>query len=437
MKSIRVFLAVALVLLVALPVWAGSLPTATPEKVGLSSERLERIGALMQEHVDAGQTAGELGMIAKDGKVAYFDTRGFQDREAGTPMEKDTIFRIYSMSKPITSVGLMMLFEEGRFLLQEPVSKYIPELGGLRVAASEEEIKAVETNGSDMSIELGRAQTTDEDGIQTVPAQRDMTIQDLLRHTAGLTYGFFGNTKVDQAYRKASILSNPNLEDMIEKLGEIPLLFQPGTQWHYSVAVDVQGRLIEVLSGQRFDDFLEERIFEPLGMDDTGFYVPEAKAKRLAQVYRPDGKGGLNPIPWSDSSNYLNPPTFFSGGGGLVSTAEDYMRFCLMHLNGGELDGVRILGRKTVELMRTNHLGDVTMGRGATGFGLGFSVALDQGRIGAQGSVGTYSWGGAAGTSFWIDPVENMVGVYMVQIMGGGIPGQSYFKNLAYQALID
>lgn len=437
MKSIRVFLAMTLVLFVALPVWAGPLPVAAPEEVGLSSERLDRISALMQKHVDAGQTAGELGMIARNGKVAYFETRGFQDREAGTPMKKDTIFRIYSMSKPITSVGLMMLYEEGRFLLQEPVSKYIPELGGLRVAATEGEIKTAATDGSDVEMDLGSSQGAGEDGIQTVPAQRDMTIQDLLRHTAGLTYGFFGNTKVDQAYRKASILSNHNLEDMIEKLGEIPLLFQPGTRWHYSVAVDVQGRLIEVLSGQPFDRFLEERIFSPLGMKDTGFYVPKAKAERLSQVYRPDRKGGLNPIPWDDSSEYLNPPTFFSGGGGLVSTAEDYMRFCLMHLNGGELDGVRILGRKTVELMRTNHLGDVTMGGGGTGFGLGFAVALDQGRIGAQGSVGSYSWGGAAGTSFWIDPAENMAGVYMVQIMGGGIPGRSYFKNLAYQAIVD
>lgn len=439
MKSRHVLMLAILALVVALPVWGQGLPTTDPESVGLSAERLDRITQAMEADFEAGRLSGAIAMVARKGKVAYLESRGMADREAQTPMTNDTIFRIYSMSKPITSTCLMILHEEGRFLLGEPVSKYLPELGGLRVAVSESEADDSE----------GRSEV-EEDGdpipggngpgdIKTVAAVRDFTIQDLMRHTAGLTYGFFGNTEVDQAYRRAGILFlDKDLEQMVGKLGKIPLLYQPGTRWHYSVAADVQGRLIEVLSGMTFAEFLQERLCEPLGMPDTGFYVPEAKLHRLAQLYAPAEDGGIEPADPSASRNYVSPPTFFGGGGGMVSTTADYLRFCQMHLNGGQLDGVRILSRKTVELMTTNHLGDIPMGQGsATGFGLGFAVALDQGPIGMLGSVGTYNWGGAAGTRFWVDPREELIGIYMVQIVPHPYSFGSVFKNLAYQAIVD
>lgn len=429
-----------LVLFLALPVWGQGLPTVKPEKVGLSSERLERIGDIMQADIDAGRAVGTLAMIARHGKVAYFEGRGLADREAERPMTKDTIFRIYSMSKPITSTALMTLFEEGKFLLQEPVSKYLPELGGLPVAVDDvnEEGAAMFPDNLPEVDEDGNVilPEENENAIPAVPATRDMTIQDLLRHTAGLTYGVFANTQVDQAYVRSGILiANMTVEEMVGKLGKIPLLYQPGSRWHYSVSVDVQGRLIEVLSGMSFGQFLEERLFKPLGMVDTAFYVPEEKKDRFAQMYSPNEDGGLDAANAMLSRNYDAPPTFQSGGGGLVSTASDYMRFCQMHLNGGELDGVRILSRKTVELMSTDHLGGIPGGPG--GFGLGFSVVMDLGQSGTLGSEGSFAWGGAAGTAFWIDPKEDLIGVYMIQNMPPRFPFGTIFKNLVYQAFDD
>ena len=441
MKRMNVFFLAAMAVAVSLPGFAEGLPKAKPEQVGLSSERLEVIGETMEANVQAGLTSGALGMIARKGKVAYFDVRGMADREKKQAMTKDTIFRIYSMSKPIVSTGLMMMYEEGKFLLNDPVSKYIPELGGLPIAVPE---KSPERGGPvfnlpDRDDPNPPAAPVGGFDIETVPAYRDMTIHDLLRHTAGLTYGFFGNTKVDRAYQQSGILVfDKDLEDMVGKLGKIPLQYQPGSRWHYSVAVDVQGRLIEVLSGQPLDEYLAERIFKPLNMVDTGFYVPEDKMHRFAQMYSPDGNGGIVPADPNLSRNYVNPPTLFSGGGGLVSTASDYLRFCQMHLNGGVLDGTRILSRKTTELMSTDHLGDLQMGNGGYGFGLGFAVAKDMGRIGALGSVGEYNWGGAAGTKFWIDPEEEMIGIYMVQILPHtGLNYGVVFKNLAYQSIVD
>jgi CubicO group peptidase (beta-lactamase class C family) len=321
------------------------------------------------------------------------------------------------MSKPITGVALMMLFEEGRFRLSDRVDKYIPELKDLKVAAG-----------------YGDSGPIVED------AKHPMTIRELMSHTAGLSYGIFSESQVDKMYRDANILDpNSTLKDMVTKLGEIPLRQQPGTQWHYSVAVDVQGYLVEVLSGQPFDKYLKERLFDPLGMKDTAFDVPPAKAKRFAQVYNYAADGSLVAREgFAGSRSYLEPAKFFSGGGGLVSTTTDYMRFCQMLLNGGELDGVRILSPLTIELMRSNQMPRSVpeMGPG-TGFGLDFAVVLDPVEAGSF-SKGEYYWGGAAGTWFWIDPVEDLVFVGMIQQFGNKRPDlRPLSKQLTYQAILD
>ena len=393
------------------------LPSTTPEKVGLSSERLQRIGPVMQRYVQDNKLAGLLTMIARHGKVVHFETYGMMDREAEKPMQRDAIFRIYSMSKPITSVAVMMLYEEGRFQLDDPVSKYIPEFKDLKVFAG----------GSSGNM-------------QVVPSERDMTIRHLLTHTSGLTYGLFSNTPVDSLYLKAEVLSNEGtLQDMIDKLSHIPLLYQPGSTWHYSVSIDVLGYLVEVLSDMPFDQFLAQRIFQPLGMKDTGFYVPEDKVHRFAANYGPDENGGITVIDKPTTSEFAKPPRFFSGGGGLVSTAPDYIRFAQMLLNGGELEGTRLLGRKTVEFMMTNHLSEelvVSWFPGA-GFGLGFAVITDVVKTGVLGSEGLSSWAGAANTYFWIDPQEELITMVWTQFMPFGYYQlASEFQVLAYQAIV-
>ncbi len=451
-RSAHLLFAVCLLLVSAADISAGELPTTRPERVGLSTERLERLSGQMQKAVDDGVMIGGLGMIARNGKVAYSETWGLSDREAGTPMTMDTIFRIYSMSKPITSVAVMMLYEEGRFFLNDPVAKYIPELAGLEVAVST-------ADGSTSIVSDGTSSRTIGEGDEskvgiTRKPRRQPTIRDLLRHTAGMTYGVFGNTEVDKRYRELGILvEHPDLQDFVAKVGQLPLQYEPGTRWHYSVSVDVQGRLVEVISGMRFSEFLQQRIFEPLGMEDTSFIVPQDKTARLAQIYSPKGtpsdmataflsRNTSTELVVSDDQinvNYREGATFESGGGGLVSTAADYMRFSQMMLNGGELDGVRLLSPKTVELMTTNHLGDMPMGfrRRGVGFGLGFAVALDLGEIGELGSAGEYNWGGAAGTRFWIDPQEQLIGVFMVQSIPHRTRLANQFKLLTYQALVD
>ena len=393
----------------------------SPESVGMSSERLERLNAGMQKLVDDGKLAGITTMVARHGKIAHFETFGHQDIASGTAMPEDAIFRIYSMSKPITGVALMMLYEEGAFRLGDPVAKYIPEFKDLKVAAG-----------------VGA------DGPLLEDANHPMTIRELMSHTGGLSYGIFSPSQVDDLYPEANGLDgNGTLKDMIDKLGKIPLRQQPGSMWHYSVSVDVQGYLVEVLSGQPFDEFLQERIFDPLGMTDTAFHVPPDKADRFAVVYgygedgslvAGEGFGGGDPA----DSPYLEPTTFFSGGGGLVASTMDYMRFCQMVLNGGELEGVRILSPLTIDLMHRNQLpralGEMSPG---TGFGLDFAVIVDP--VAAAGiSQGEYYWGGAAGTWFWIDPVEDLVFVGMIQQFGQGIPDvRSLSRRLTYQAIID
>jgi CubicO group peptidase (beta-lactamase class C family) len=422
---------------------ASPLPEARPSSVGLSPDRLERISARIQGDVDSKAIAGASAMIIRNGKIAYSENFGHADREAKDPITDDTIYRIYSMSKPITSVALMSLYEEGLFFLDDPVSKYIPELGNLQVVSDPTDRGA---GGSVFNIpsedEANKpSPTVIKSDLETVPTRRDITIRDLLRHTAGLTYGFFGNTDVDKAYQKLGILITDNdLEDFVNKVGNTPLLFQPGSRWHYSISVDVQGRLIEVLSGMPFDEFLQQRIFEPLDMSDTDFYASEEKLSRLAKLYRPSVEGGIEPSPAYTSRNFVAKPKLFSGGGGLVSTTGDYARFCQMLLNGGILDGERILSRTTVELMTQDHCqeADIRMRRGGSSFGLGFRVILDQGRTGDAESAGSFSWGGAAGTKFWIDPEENLIGIYMVQILPhSGLTFGTTFKNLVYQSIDD
>jgi len=415
-----------LLVFVALSAWAQELPTATPEEVGLSKEGLGQIDATLQQFVDEERVAGVVALIARRGKIAYFETLGMQDVEAGTPMDKDTIFRIFSMTKPITSVAVMMLYEEGRFDLDDPVSKYIPQLGGLEVG--------VEKNDPD----------TGETTFTTVPAERDMTIRDLLRHTAGLTYGLFARSKVDQMYLQAGVLGRSDtIGDMVEKLAKLPLKHQPGSIWEYSVACDVLGRLVEVVSGVPFDKFLEKRILKPLDMKDTAFYVPAEKKDRFAAVYTLGKDRKIRPSTSRSSRNFLKPPTFLSGGGGLVSTTADYYRFCQMLLNKGELNAVRLLKPETVELMITDHLGrtpkapiGVALGMTNNGFGLGFRITKASGQA-RYGSEGTFSWGGAASTIFWIDPKEEMIGIFMVQISPSNYTCANKFAVLAYEAVND
>jgi CubicO group peptidase (beta-lactamase class C family) len=398
-----------------------ALTRASPEDVGMSSERLGQLHSAMQELVDDGSLSGITTLVARHGKIVDFQTFGHADIEAGTPMREDAIFRIYSMSKPITGVALMMLYEEGKFRLSDPVARHIPEFRGLQVAAS-----------------WGPGGPVLED------PDHPMTIRELMSHTAGLAYGIGAPGPVDSLYAAEGVLSkDQTLADMIDKLGAMPLRHQPGSRWYYSIATDVQGYLVEVLSGQPFDEFLRERIFDPLRMTDTGFHVPEEDHGRFVQYYRYGAEGEL--VPTADASApagsrpYYDPTTFFSGGGGLVSTTMDYVRFCQMLLNGGELDGVRILSPTTVALMTQNQMprSNPEMSPGM-GFGLDFQVVLDG--IGQEyRSVGEYSWGGAAGTWFWIDPVEDLAFVGMIQQTGDPRrpPMPAIARQLTYQAITE
>lgn len=443
-----------LVLALAVPAaMARDLPEARPDRVGMSAERLARLTEHMDQAVADGVMVGGMGLIARNGRVVYEETYGLADRDPVRPMTEDTIFRIYSMSKPITAVAVLMLYEEGHFFLNDPVARYIPELADLEVAVS-----TADGGGTRMTSD-GTTSRTEGTGDaskagETRKPRRQPTIRDLLTHTAGFTYGVFGNTEVDKEYRQQGLLADDaTLEEFVTRLGEIPLQYEPGTRWHYSVAVDVQGRLVEAVSGMKFGDFLEQRIFEPLGMVDTSFVVPDEKWDRLAELYSPAGTPADAAAAFQSGNastelveadeqldaGYKPGATFESGGGGLVSTASDYLRFSQMLLNGGELDGVRLLSPKTVELMTKNHLGDIAMGfgRDGVGFGLGVAVALDQGEIGELGSEGEYNWGGAAGTRFWIDPAEELIGIFMVQSIPHRTRLGSEFKNLTYQAIVE
>ena len=397
-----------------------ALQPSAPEEVGMDSARLDKITQAMQTFVDEGLLSGAVTMAARRNKVIHFESVGYRDIESKSPMSNDSIFRIYSMTKPVTGVALMILYEESKFRLSDPVSKYLPELNNLQVFSG-----------------------TDNDGnIVTEPPNHPMTIRELMSHTGGLTYGIFASSPVDSNYREAELLSNDlTNREFTRRLGKIPLKHQPGSRWEYSVAVDVQGYLVEKLSGLPFDEFLDSRIFEPLNMVDTDFYVSEDKINRFAQVYGYNDAGELEAGEGFAFSNFLEDPAFKSGGGGLVSTANDYMRFSQMLLNGGELDGTRILAPLTIELMRRDQtpkgMTGAMSGAGGLSFGLDFAIVEDPVEAETY-SKGEYYWGGAAGTWFWIDPAEELVFVGMIQQFGALRPDvRSTSRRLVYQAITD
>ena len=406
---------------------ASGLPTAKPEEVGMSSERLARVRTAMQRYVDKGLVPGVVTMVARRGKVVYLDSVGYRDAESKAPMTTDTIFRIASMTKPIASVALMMLYEEGHFLLNDPIAKFLPEFTNMKVA--------VPASGED------RVGTP----YKLVPAARPITFKHVLTHTAGFANSYRGITlpeftKVVQQARKPG----DTIGDAVKRLATLPLNFHPGDAWEYGSATDVVGRLVEVISGMTLDEFQQKRIFAPLKMTDTHFYLPQSKLSRFAAVYEPDEKNGnkikLLEAPTAESRYVKEPHVYFSGAGGLVSTAADYVRFHQMMLNGGELDGARILGRKTVELMTANAIGDlpVWLSGPGYGFGLGYSVVKDVGQAAIPSSVGQYGWGGAFCTYFWVDPQEELIGIMMTQVRPyTHINIRQEFQVLANQAIVD
>jgi CubicO group peptidase (beta-lactamase class C family) len=383
------------------------------EEVGFSSPRLERARGQMEADVESRRIPGAVLLIARDGKIASLMAVGFQERRTQTPMKADSIFRIASMSKPITSVAIMILSEQGKLDIGAPVAQYLPEFKDVTV------------------------------GIEKAAPKRPMTVQDLLRHTSGLTYGFFGDSPVDALYRKSNLLASKSLAEMVSGLARLPLLHQPGEVWEYSMSTDVLGRIVEVVSGKELDAFIAENITRPLRMNDTGFYLSASQVARLAH---PDSVIFMAP------ADLTVRPALLSGGGGMLSTAGDYARFCQMLLNGGELEGVRILAPKTVALMTSDQLPPSTdrhsplaIALGAfgptpemgTSFGLGFAVRTDPGRNPVPGSVGDFSWAGIAGTYFWVDPKEKLVTVLMIQVPQAAIgPYFRQTRTLVYQALI-
>jgi CubicO group peptidase (beta-lactamase class C family) len=415
---------------------------ASPETAGMSKAAFDRIEEhLKRRYIDAGRFPGTQLLVYRRGNVVHSAVQGFADLERKAQVKGDTIFRIYSMTKPITSVAFMMLVEEGRVALDEPVHKYIPEWKDLGV------------------FQAGTAPA-----FLTKPPARPMQIVDLLRHTSGLTYGFQQRSNVDAAYRDkqiGAVEKAGTLDTMIADLAKIPLEFAPGEAWNYSVSTDVIGYLIGKISGTPFEQFLKERIFDPLGMVDTDFFVPADKAHRFAACYNADPggmmsfhaaekKGGLTLQDDPTTSSFLTRPSFISGGGGLCSTAADYLTFCRALLNGGELGGVRLIGPKTLALMTTNHLPggrdlpemSRSMFAEATyngiGFGLGFSVTMDPAKTLIPGSAGEYAWGGAATTSFWIDPAEELIAIFMTQVLpSSAYPVRRELRTMVYTAITD
>src|SRR3984885_3256260 len=419
-----------------------ALPLTSPESAGMSKTAFERIeNHLRLRYIEAGRFPGTQLTVCRRGQLVHRSVQGLADIERKVAVKDDPIFRIYSMTKPITSIAFMMLVEEGRVALEEPVHRYIPEWRN-----------------------LGVFQAGVWPAFLTRPTSRPMQIVDLMRHTSGLTYGFQQRSNVDAAYRElkiGEIEKAGTLASMIADLAKMPLEFSPGEAWNYSVSTDVIGYLIGVISGKPFEQFLQERIFDPLGMNDTGFFVPPDKAHRLAACYSAspqgamtfhaaDRKGGLTLQDDPATSSFLSPPSFISGGGGLCSTSADYLTFCRALLNGGELDGVRLIGPKTLALMTSNHLpGDRTLPElsrslfseatyHGIGFGPGGSVTLDPARTLIPGSRGEYAWGGAATTSFWIDPAEELVAIFMTQVLPStATPIRRELRTMIYSAITD
>ena len=409
----------------AFAVAAQELPSAKPESVGLSSERLERIASKVQQEIDHKRIAGAVTLVARHGKVAWFKSQGMQDREAGKAMRNDTIFRICSMTKPITSLAVMMLYEDGRFLLEDPVSKFLPEFKNPKVLVKP-------ASGEPY----------------TIPAAREITIRDLLTHTSGLTYHW--NEDLGERYKAANVAHglmpyDGTIEENVKRLAAVPLLFSPGTRWEYSLGVDVLGRLVEVVSGMSLDQFFRTRIFEPLGMKDTYFFPPDNKLDRLAAAYAYYPEKGLERFPdtpitegtftYSADYPYRGPKKLFAGGAGLSSTAADYLRFCQLMLQGGRIGDVRLLSRKSVELMTHDQLGRISAEQA---FGLGFGIDGVKTPLHELGSSGAFNWGGFFYTAFSVDPKEDMIVIFMAQLHPtGGLALDQQVHELAYQAIAD
>jgi len=404
------------------------LTVVKPESVGFSTQRLERLHSLLQQEVDQKHIAGIVTILARHGKVVEYRTYGKRDMATGTPMTKDVIFRDYSMTKPITGVAMMILYEEGKWLPSDPISKYIPAFAHLKV------FKGVDADGK----------------MILVDPDHPPTMRELMSHSAGFTYGN-GTTPVDAMYRDEKVLQSKNLQEMVDKLAEIPLLYQPGKGWVYSLSMDIEGYIVEKLSGQTLPDFTRDHIFKPLGMRDAGFFVPSQKRSRFATNYRDDGKGNLTAYPTIGGlpSDYTAEPTMPSGGGGLVSTAEDYYRFTQMLANRGELNGVRILAPSTVKLMTSNHLptslltgefrGGLHVMRPGFGYGYNCAVEFDPPEANLPDGKGTFLWDGAAGTWFWVDPANDLVFVAMIQRMSSPDNHVIEYKShsVVDQALVD
>ena len=390
---------------------------AKPESVGMSSERLKRIGSFVQEYIDADRIAGAVTLVARKGKVVHFEAQGWRDKENGVPMTEDTIFVLMSMTKPIVSTALMMLFEEGRFLLDDPISKWIPEY-------------------ENHTVRLNR------DGVRPlgVPAARPVTVRHVLTHTSGLTLNPQGKglsqAQIDHVTNHGK--GWPTLAERVAHAAVIPGAFHPGDEWQYGDSTDYVAVLVEKVSGQSIDDFLRERIFEPLGMTDTYYYVPQEKVERMASVYRPDENGKIELMV---SPTFREPTRMFRGIAGLAGTAADYYQFAQMIANGGELNGTRLLGRMTVDNMISNHIGadrPVYIRGGGYGFGLGFGVLTNSAQAPDALSIGSYTWGGAYGTLYWADPVEDLIGILMIQIRPyNHLSIRPLFSNVVTQAVVD
>jgi CubicO group peptidase (beta-lactamase class C family) len=410
---------------------SAAVPAGRPEDVGLSSERLQRISQVVQREIDAKQISGAVTVVARRGRIAHFEAQGLMDIESRKAMQRDTVFPIASMSKPITGVAILMLVEEGKVRLSDPVSRFIPEFRNTQVAMPRSSGRGAA--GGTAAGAGGRGAAPE---IYTVPASREVTVRDLMTHTSGLASGGAGTR---EAGRIAPRTSTTNLAEYIPKLGAAPLDFQPGTQWAYSALAGIEtlGRIVEVASGTTFDQFLKTRLFDPLGMKDTTFVPRADQAPRIVTLYDRSPNG----LTRQEVPAWLATRTLFSGGGGLWSTAEDYLQFGQMLVQGGELNGKRLLSPRTVALMSSNHVGELFARAGATGgrvgmgFGLTVDVVLDSVVAGEARSTGSFGWGGAFGTNFWVDPKEQIVGVLMVQTPGG--PLRADFQNAVRQAIID
>ena len=407
----------ALLLQGLFPLIGKEVPRATPAEVGMSTGKLDAAAAVVKSYVDQKKIAGAITIVARRGHIVDQRTYGHMDIERSKPMREDAIFRIYSMSKSIITAGALMLHEEGKFELEDPVHNFLPTFKNLKV--------------------LGK------DTKSTHPIKKDMTVADLMRHTSGLSYGFVGNTRVEKAYNRLGLPGRAkNLDTFVAQLAKVPLRFEPGEKWLYSVSTDVLGKLVEVWSGKSLDVFLAERIFNPLDMRDTGFHVPKDKLPRFTANYGSDGKGGLRCIDDPLESNYSKPPTFFSGGGGLVSTGRDYLRFLLMVQQGGHLQGTRLLKSETVNLMTTNQLPKKLMPiqinqppRSGVGFGYGFSVRTKMTEWDPGAKVGEFGWGGAASTHYWVHPKDELVVVTLEQTMPYSFLTEWGIKKLIYEAI--